>query len=224
MYAMDSAIDGRGQARAEHRRGEHRQQDAGEREQDVQAGGDHRVDRAPPPGRDDREQRRPRAIASTTTASGPSIEDCAPASSRDSTSRPSKSKPSRCPPTGPTQASARFGSDRVVRGEQRAEDRERRGDRDHGRRGHAGDPGRRAGRTATGRLLRRDRRWLRRAALTTGLWPRSLVPCAPQRDPRVEHRVQQVDEHVDHARTRRPAPARCPARPRGPWTRAACTR
>ena len=34
----------RRQARAEHRRGQQCEQDAGEREQDVQAGGDHRVD------------------------------------------------------------------------------------------------------------------------------------------------------------------------------------
>ena len=44
-----------------------------------------------------------------TTASGPSIVDCAPASSRDNTSRPSKSYPSRWPPTGPAQDSDRFG-------------------------------------------------------------------------------------------------------------------
>ena len=44
-----------------------------------------------------------------TTASGPSIEDCVPASSRDATSRPSKSKPSTWPPTGPTQASDKVG-------------------------------------------------------------------------------------------------------------------
>src|SRR5215472_13689846 len=40
-----------------------------------------------------------------TTASGPSMDDVAPANSRDSTSLPSTSKPSRCPPVGPTQGS-----------------------------------------------------------------------------------------------------------------------
>ena len=65
--------------------------------------------RAPPRHAAATASRVPAAMLSTTTASGPSIEDCAPASSRENTSRPWKSKPSRCPPPGPTQARLRLG-------------------------------------------------------------------------------------------------------------------
>src|SRR6185437_5846245 len=155
----------------------------------------------------------PAVMARSTTASGPSIEVVAPASSRDSTSRPWPSKPSRCPPTGPTQA-----SDKLV---------------STGLYGASSEPKNAANMPITitpadarpaGPVARSRPRMpvpggrtsasaistvAPMASLTVPTSPGLESPCsespcfeslgpASQRDPRVEHRVQQVDDEVDH--------------------------
>src|SRR5690349_7710067 len=150
----------------------------------------------------------PAVIARSTTASGPSIEVVAPASSRDRTSRPWPSKPSRWPPTGPTQASARLVSTGLYGASSEPKNAANVAitmtPADAGPAGPVARsrprkpvPG---GRTSAS-LSSADAPM---ASLTGPTSPHSESPCleslgpASQRDPRVEHRVQQVDDEVDH--------------------------
>src|SRR6266702_5070766 len=138
--------------------------------------------------------RAPAVMLRTTTASGPSIEDCAPASSRENTSRPWKSYPSKWPPPGATQASERFGrlglygaisgpkTAASVASAMTAADT------------MPATPVPRS--PDSGRVRRVPGTVTVRPAPAVTV-PPSLGP-APQRDARVQHRVHHVHEQVDH--------------------------